>query len=60
MSPNEAVWLALAIAAAVVLLAGGRKRSQLFGAVLTRGRKGVLGLILTPTKKTKKRRRKHR
>lgn len=58
MSPDEAVWLALATATALVLLVGKRKRSQLFGAVLTRGKKGRLGLSLTPVTKSRKPRRK--
>jgi hypothetical protein len=58
MSPDDAAWLALAVAGAIVLAMGKRRRTQLFGAVLTKGKKGAFGLSLTPVRKTRKRRKK--
>jgi hypothetical protein len=58
VSPDGALWLALAVAATVVLAGGKRTRKYLFSGVLTKGKKGRLGLLLTPVRKTKKRRKK--
>jgi hypothetical protein len=40
MPADDALLLALVIAGLIVLLAGKRRRTQLFGAVLTKGKKG--------------------
>jgi hypothetical protein len=58
MATGEALLLALVIATLIVLAMGKRGRKQLFGAVLTKGKKGALGLSLTPVRKTRKRRKK--
>lgn len=42
MPADDALLLALVIAGLIVLLAGKRRRTQLFGAVLTKGKKGRL------------------
>jgi hypothetical protein len=58
MPAGDALLLALVIATLIVLARGKRSRSQLFGAVLTKGKKGRLGLSLTPVRKTRKQRKK--
>jgi hypothetical protein len=58
MPPGDALLLALVIATVIVLAMGTRSRKQLFGAVLTKGKKGAFGLSLTPVRKTRKRRKK--
>jgi hypothetical protein len=60
MGSYEALLLALVIATVIVMAMSKRGRKQLFGAVLTKGRKGAFGISLTPVRRTRKKRRKRR
>jgi hypothetical protein len=58
MDPTAAVLLAVALAALIVAAFGKARTKTLISGVLTRDRKGRLCLVLTPARKSNKRRGK--